>query len=162
MPTAPYSTVIERGYTPTNDRIIDYLKPRIRAPWIDIGCNTGWLLSEVPGGVGVDRSPVMVAAARAKGLDVLEADAVALPYDGPFETAVLSCVLEQCQYPGAVITEARRVARRVIGVASLPGASVWGTICGWTVSLLPEDWMRSLGARTEHIDEARYYFEFTR
>lgn len=160
MPEAPYSTVIERGYTPANDRIIDWLKPRIVAPYIDIGCNTGWLLSEVPGGIGIDRSPVMVEAARAKGLDVIEADAARIPLDGPFETAVLSCVLEQCPDPGAVIAEARRLAKRVIGIASIPGASIWGTVCGWTVSILPEAWMQSLGATTERIDNERYFFEF--
>lgn len=160
MPEAPYSTVIERGYTPVNDFIIDFIKPHVTAPYLDIGCNSGWLLSEVPGGIGVDLSPLMVEAARAKGLDVRLAAAQALPFDDrEFQTAVLSCVLEQTTRVIAAVKEAKRVARRVIGVNPIPGASPWGSVGGWVKSVIPEETMHALGFRTERIDSQRYYFE---
>lgn len=159
MSEPPYSTVIERGTSPINDHIIGWLKLRIVAPWIDIGCNTGWLLSEVPGGVGVDASPVMVAAARAKGLDAHLAYAESLPFRCEFETAVLSCVLEQCSDPLAALAEARRVARRVIGVNPIPG-SPWGVAGrGCVRSVIPPALIESMGGTTEQMDKHRYFFE---
>lgn len=160
MPETPYSTVIERGYTPVNDAIIDWLKPHIRGRYLDIGCNAGWLLSEVPGGVGVDASPLMVERALAKGLDVRLGNAENLQFaDKEFQTAVLSCVLEQCHSWRVALAEACRVAGRVIGVNPIPGASPWGSIGGWVHSVIPEAAMQALGYRTERMDAQRYYFE---
>ena len=160
MPEAAYTTVIERGYTRANDLIIDFLLPRIHGYWLDIGCNTGWLLSEAPGGVGVDASVDLVQKARAKGLDARHASAEALPFvDGEFEMAVLSCVLEQCPDWRAALREAERVAARVIGINPIPGASPWGHVRGWVKSVIPEAEMESLGYWTERIDDQRYFFE---
>lgn len=160
MSEATYSTVIERGGNPVNDRIIDYLKPRIVAPYLDIGCNTGWLLSEVPGGTGIDASPIMVSAALDKGLNVRLGAAESLQFnDGEFTTAVLSCVLEQCAAWRTALDEARRVAQCVIGVNPLPGASPWGFVGGWVKSVISEVEMRALGAKTERMDDQRYFFE---
>ncbi len=160
MPETPYTTVIERGTNPVNDRIIDFLKPRIRGRWLDIGCNSGWLLSEVPRGSGVDASPELVQRARSKGLDARVGLAECLPFDAAeFATAVLSCVLEQCVDPEAVVREAQRVAGRIIGVNPIPGASLWGSVGGWVRSVIPEARMQAMGAKTEPMDEQRYYFE---
>jgi SAM-dependent methyltransferase len=160
MPEAAYSTIIERGYTPINDAILDWLIPRIRGRWLDIGCNTGALLSEVPRGYGVDASPGLVAMAREKGLEARYGDATALPFDDrEFECAVLSCILEQIPDWRGALAEAERVAGRVIGVNPIPGASPWGSVGGWVRSVIPEAEMQELGYRTERMDRQRYYFE---
>jgi hypothetical protein len=162
QPEAAYATVIERGGNPVNDRIFDYIKGKLGNPgrWIDIGCNTGALLLEVPNGVGVEASHELATAARAKGLTVFCGPAEYLPFASEsFDTAVLSCVLEQCADPRAVLTEAERIARRVIGVNPIPGASVWGSVGGWVRSVIPEAEMQARGYRTERMDGQRYYFE---
>lgn len=160
MPEAPYSTVIERGYTPVNDFIIDYLKPRIVAPYVDLGCNTGWLLCEVPGGVGVEASPDLAQRARDKGCEVYCGRVECTPFaDGGFQTAVLSCVLEQCDDWRSALTEARRIAHRVIGINPIPGASPWGGRGGWVRSVIAEPEMWALGFTTTRIDAQRYCFE---
>lgn len=154
-----YQTVIERGQAEANDRIIDYLKPRISGRWLDIGCNGGWLLSEVPGGVGVEASEIVALRAIRRGVSVVLAMAECLPFaDGEFETAVLSCVLEQTADWRVALAEARRVAKRVIGVNPIPCASPWGYCGQWVKSVISPKEMPGV---TVQIDPARYYFEIT-
>lgn len=164
MPGTTYRTVIERGNTPANDRIIDYLKPRIGGGrWLDIGCNAGWLLSEVAGGVGLDGSEPLAAMARKRGAAVVLGRAEALPFaGGTFETAVLSCVLEQVPNWRQAFAEAARVARRVIGINPLPGRSPWGALQGWVRSVIAPQEMAALGCRVEAMDPQRYFFELDR
>jgi SAM-dependent methyltransferase len=150
-----YNVKIERGHTPVNDKIIDFLKPRIHGSYIDIGCNTGWLLSEVSGGVGVEQSRELVEKATAKGLTVYQASAENLPvFLEKFDTAILSCVLEQCEDWERVLGEAQNVAHRVIGINPYPG-SPWGKVGGWVKSVIPPEYF----THTEPIDLDRYYFE---
>ena len=134
----PYSYVIDRHQHRMNDEIFDALKPKISGRWLDIGCNIGVLLEEVPNGVGVDASELMVAEAVRRGRDVRLADACHLPFaDKEFDTVVLSCVLEQIPDWRAALAEAKRVGRRVIGINPIPGASQWGVIQGAVKSIIP-------------------------
>ncbi len=135
--TQPYSLVIDRHQNQMNDEIFDALKPMISGRWLDVGCNIGVLLDEVPNGVGVDASPLMVAEAVRRGRDVRLADACHLPFeDKEFDTVVLSCVLEQIADWRAALAEAKRVGRRVIGINPIPG-SPWGVIQGAVQAILP-------------------------
>lgn len=147
-----YNCVIERGHSEINDRIIDFLKTKIQGRYLDVGANTGWLLREVPGGIGIDNSPLMVE--MSKGSVVL-GEAENIPFkDKEFDTVVLSCVLEQCDDWEKALKEAQRVGNRVIGINPYPG-SRWGKIGGWVKSIIDPGNFKTV----EKFDEERYYFE---
>ncbi len=98
------------------------------AALLDIGCGSGWLGEHFRHYTGIDASPDAVAAAAARGLNVVEADAdQPLPFDdASFDAAVLKDVLEHVQEPVALVREVRRVLRpggRVF--ASSPDAQRW-------------------------------------
>lgn len=150
-----YNVVIERGHSPINDRIIDFLKTKITGRYIDIGANTGWLVSEVPGGVGLEPSHELVGMAVKLKRNVMLGNALDIPFKSKsFDIAVLSCVLEQMENWEGALLEAKRVARKVIGVNPYPG-SPWGKIGGWVKSVIPPEHFKY----TEKIDDDRYYFE---
>src|SRR6056297_452665 len=69
--------------------LVELLAPRPGERILDIGCGDGTLTQAlVEAGaetVGVDASPEMVAAARARGLDARIADAAALPFEAEFD-----------------------------------------------------------------------------
>jgi SAM-dependent methyltransferase len=95
---------------------------------LDVGCGTAWLARHFADYTGVDGSPDAVAAARAKGRDVLHADVDApLPFaDGEFGGAVLKDLLEHVSDPVAVVREVRRVLAPGARVfASSPDAQRW-------------------------------------
>lgn len=164
MPGAnQYTTRIVRGYTVANDEIFRTMSRMVQPRYVDIGCNSGAFLLDNPGGVGLDASPVLVAEARAVGLDVVLGNAEALPFrSDSFQTAVLSCVLEQTECPLVCVQEALRVAHRVIGVNPIPGASVWGSVGGWVKSVIPESWVHAAGGTTGRMDAQRYWFSICR
>ncbi len=130
-------------------------------PYLDIGCNAGWLLSEVPNGIGIDASEPLIRQAQARGVQAIVGQAEALPFrDRAFDCGVLSCVLEQCPDWRAAFLEAARVARRIIGINPLPGRSPWGSVQGWVRSVIEPEDMERMGCCVVPMDEARYYFEF--
>ena len=151
-----YNVVIEKGHSPINDAIIEFIAARIKGKYLDVGCNTGFLLESVPGGYGADASPIMVGIAVAKGLPVILADAENLPFkDKEFDTVILSCVLEQIEDWQQSFNEAKRVGKRVIGINPYPGAT-WGKIWGWVKSIIPPE---EIGGTIIPFDHERYYFE---
>jgi SAM-dependent methyltransferase len=118
---------------------------------LDVGTGTGETAMQAAGIVGptghvlaVDSSAAMIEAARvgASHLPQLElrvADAMDLPFDGPFDAAVARCLLMLVDDPRQSLLEVRRVLR--------PGgafsASVWSSS---TRLSLPVDALRQLGA----------------
>ena len=83
---------------------------------LEIGCGGGLLLRDAlaagAAATGLDHSPEMVALARerAPGAEVLEGDALALPFAGGAFTAVaMSVVLLFLAAPGTALRECRRV-----------------------------------------------------
>ena len=95
---------------------------------LDVGCGTGWLAEHFADYTGVDGSPDAVAAAAARGRNVVLGDVDApLPFeDASFDGVVLKDLLEHVADPVAVVGEVRRVLRpggRVF--ASSPDAQRW-------------------------------------
>lgn len=83
---------------------------------VDVGGGTGnyakALAAEGWDVLVVDREPAMLARARAKGLQTLEADAQQLPLpDASADAVMLVSMLHHFEDPAAAITEARRILR---------------------------------------------------
>jgi SAM-dependent methyltransferase len=98
------------------------------AELLDVGCGTGWLADHFPRYTGIDGSPEAVAAAQAKGRNVVQGDVdEPLPFgDASFDGVVLKDLLEHVADPVAVVREVGRVLRpggRVF--ASSPDAQRW-------------------------------------
>jgi SAM-dependent methyltransferase len=85
---------------------------------LDIGCGDG----SVAAGIGA-----AVGATRLAGVDVLVRPETAIPVtpydgehlpfaDGAFEAVVISDVLHHCEHPAIVLSEALRVASRVVAI----------------------------------------------
>ncbi|MBM4374524.1 MAG: methyltransferase domain-containing protein [Deltaproteobacteria bacterium] len=84
---------------------------------LEVGCGTGLLLERIgtfaAHASGIDLSPGMLASARARGLDVSEASATALPF--PDETFDVTCsfkVLAHIAEIRVALAEMTRVTRR--------------------------------------------------
>lgn len=158
-----YRAVIQRGRSPQTDAIHDFLVPRISGHWLDIGCNAGWMLSDIPDGVGIEPSLLLVELARAKGLTVHHGWAEELPFPAAtFDTALMASVLEQAEDWRKALTEAQRVAARVIGVMPYPG-SPWGVVGGKHSRVRnvidPKEFAVVWGAKIERVTENDYFFE---
>ncbi len=146
-------------HTANNLRKYEFLSPRIKGKWIDIGCNAGRLLDMVPGGVGVDASAVAIEGRS----DAKQARAESLPFpNDTFETAVLCGVLEQCEDWSAALKEAIRVTQpggKVIGVNPIPGSEFGKAGASqWTASVIPE----TVFLHTERINTEHYFFQLTK
>jgi ubiquinone/menaquinone biosynthesis C-methylase UbiE len=81
---------------------------------LDVGCGGGRAVAELAGrgvrAIGADRDPGMLAAARARGAEVVEADVADLPFaDGEFRGYRADKVLHELADPAAAVAEARRV-----------------------------------------------------
>lgn len=167
-----YDVIIEQDRSDLNNLIISTLTKYLKSPYtrkksyLDVGCNTGWLLSICPNGFGVDSSRGLVALARRKNLKCAYGDVekgLAIP-DNSYDIVVLSCVLQHLDSPLTGILEAMRIAKhRVIGVAPWPGKTEWGRLGGnkWTKSVLWPDKMKEFfNSRIVDLDGTHYFFEF--
>lgn len=95
---------------------------------LDIGCGTAWLAGHFTDYAGIDGSPDAVAAARAKGREIVLGDVNApLPFeDARFDGVVMKDLLEHVRDPVAVVAEALRVLRPGgLAFASSPDAQRW-------------------------------------
>ncbi|OLE01383.1 MAG: hypothetical protein AUG91_01525 [Actinobacteria bacterium 13_1_20CM_4_69_9] len=94
---------------------------------LDVACGTGFLTRHLRGDVvGLDQSERMLSVAReqAPAARFVHGDALELPFgDGEFDrvfTSYFYCHLEADER-GRFLAEARRVARELVVVASIPG-----------------------------------------
>ena len=99
---------------------------------LELGCGTGHFTRWLSGGglaaVGLDRSPAMLAQARALGgVPLVRGDAGRLPFaDGAFDLAALITTLEFLEQPRQALVEALRVSRRGVILGVLNRWSVLG------------------------------------
>lgn len=95
--------------------VLDLLGPVDGLEVLDLGCGDGALtvrLAEAGARVlGVDASPDMVAAARARGLDAELTDGHALPYRGRFDAVFSNAALHWMTEPDRVIAGVAQALR---------------------------------------------------
>ena len=116
--------------------LLDLLRPGAGERILDLGCGDGRLTLEAAAGgaslTGVDLSPDLAAAARARGLDVQVADGATLPYpDAQFDAVLSNAALHWMTEPEPVLGEVARVLKpggRFVG--ELGGAGNVATIVG--------------------------------
>lgn len=77
--------------------VMELLSPQAGEAILDLGCGDGALTEKIAAAgavvTGVDASPGMIAAARARGLKVDEASGEALPYAGEFDAVFSNAAL---------------------------------------------------------------------
>jgi len=77
--------------------VLELLAPRAGERILDLGCGDGVLTERLVAlgaqAVGIDSSPEMIAAARARGLDARLMDARSLAFDGEFDAVFSNAVL---------------------------------------------------------------------
>lgn len=113
-----YDTPRDHGY----HRYLDEAEVAVAEPWVrgkevlEVGCGTGLILERLSRvaerAVGVDLSPGMLEHAKARGLDVHEGSATALPFeDASFDAAVSFKVLAHVEDISSAMGEMGRVVR---------------------------------------------------
>lgn len=98
------------------DEILQWLHAGAGERILDLGCGDGQLSARIVAAgasvMGVDASPEMVAAARARGIDVVEGSAESLPcLDSSFDAVFSNAALHWVRGQDAMMDEVRRVLK---------------------------------------------------
>jgi trans-aconitate methyltransferase len=95
--------------------VVELLAPQPGEDILDLGCGDGALTEELvaTGAIvtGVDASPAMIEAARARGLRIDHHDATALPYDNQFDAVFSNAALHWVRNAPAVLAGVHRALR---------------------------------------------------
>jgi SAM-dependent methyltransferase len=95
--------------------VVELLAPRAGERILDLGCGDGRLTERIAAMgaevVGADAAPDLLAAARARGIDVVLADGHRLPFVAAFDAVFSNAALHWMTRPDAVIAEVRRALR---------------------------------------------------
>jgi SAM-dependent methyltransferase len=95
--------------------ILSWLAPKAGERILDLGCGDGALTEKLAASgasvLGVDTSASLLEAARARGLDVREADGHALPFDHQFDAVFSNAALHWMTQPEKVIDGIRRALK---------------------------------------------------
>lgn len=160
-----YPNKIDRSWSQVNNDIFDFLKPKVKGRFLDVGCNYAVLQRELPNGVGTDMMADAVRDCQKDGLDVRLHDAnTPFPFkDKEFDTVVLSCVLQQLTNPINALEESIRVGKRVIGITPSDKSRqlIIGEHGGWVRSFTSSDILEKYKAKIQYYDRTKmsYYFE---
>jgi len=101
------------GFVPAlGGPVVDLLDPRPGERILDLGCGDGALTAEIAARgaavTGLDASPELIAAARARGLSVSLGDAQRLAFDGRFDAVFTNAALHWMPDQAAVAAGVRR------------------------------------------------------
>jgi SAM-dependent methyltransferase len=96
--------------------VLEWLAPQAAENILDLGCGAGQLTERIAAAgakvTGVDASPNMVAATRARGIAAEDGSAESLPFaDRSFDAVFSNAVLHWVRGQDAMMTEVRRVLR---------------------------------------------------
>src|ERR1051325_1778830 len=114
----PAGYAANAGFVPAlGQPVLDLLQPQAGERILDLGCGDGVLTEKLAAMgvqvVGVDSSPNMVVAAKARRLDARVMDATALTFENEFDAVFSNAVLHWVKNdPDAAIAGAYRALRR--------------------------------------------------
>ena len=95
--------------------VVELLAPRIGERILDLGCGDGALTEKIaalgPEVVGLDASPSLLAAARARGLKILEGDGHTLDFHEAFDAVFSNAALHWMTRPAEVVEGVARSLR---------------------------------------------------
>ena len=95
--------------------VLDLLRPQAGERILDLGCGDGALTERIAAAgaqvVGIDPSAEMIAAARARGLDVQQLDARALPFEHEFDAVFTNAALHWIPELDVVLAGVHRALR---------------------------------------------------
>lgn len=107
---------VDAGFVPALGSVVArLLDPRRGERILDLGCGDGVLSTELAlsgaGIVGIDASPELVIAARARGVEAHEMDGHALAFDAEFDAVFSNAALHWMQQPDRVLAGVRRALK---------------------------------------------------
>jgi trans-aconitate methyltransferase len=92
--------------------VVDWLDPKPGERVLDVGCGDGALTASIVARgaevIGIDSSPSLIEAARARGIDARVIDAYALPFRAEFDAAFSNAALHWMLEPDLALAGIRR------------------------------------------------------